>query len=187
MSEDVETLLLVIGMFILFLGGSALLAKGLERLTWVRAGRPTLSKRESLQFSLLRYNGLTTTAALFQVLGQRNSGHRETIEQIRDFDDLLHNPEREEERAKALPAMSASILARDNGDALKQMYVETMLQQSKLEKAQLLYRAMQIPDQRAKVMEIYMDLAGLRTGAVDAAARAKAEEVSARMARLILG
>ena len=113
-----------IALFIAFIAGAGALWNHFQ---WVRLGRPNFSSAETLQIDLLRASGLTQTAARRKVFALRSSPFAAEVENIRTLEDLMTNPAREHALRSVALDMQSAILMRDDGDPLKQMFIESRL------------------------------------------------------------
>lgn len=68
-----------------------------NRWWWAKDGRPKLTEAEQLGIDLLRARGFTKTAARRKIIEERNSDLMSQITAIRETEDLLFNPDREDE------------------------------------------------------------------------------------------
>lgn len=81
--------LAVIGLFV---GAVALVGAGWNHWQWVRDGRACFNEHEQLRIDVLRAQGRTLTSARREVMRLRQSPYWQTIQAVRDVDDLLTNP-----------------------------------------------------------------------------------------------
>ena len=80
-----------------------------SRQMWVRDGRPIFTKEEQLQIDIRRAQGWTLGSARRQILKLRQSPFVETIRQMRDSEDLIINPAREDELKAIAPHLASNI------------------------------------------------------------------------------